>query len=68
LRVMLKLDSQKQAFVDEKRRAKAQTPLRGPILGDMYRMPRLYEEVWLFEDSDIGVPSASELIHMMVRM
>jgi hypothetical protein len=34
----------------------------------MYRMPRLYEEVWLFEDSDIGVPSASELIHMMVRM
>lgn len=68
LRVMLKLDSKKQAYVDEKRRANAKTPLKGPILGDMYRMPRLYEEVWLFEDSDTGVPTASELIHMMVRM
>lgn len=68
LRVMLKLDSKKQAYVDEKRRANAKTPLKGPILGDMYRMPRLYEEVWLFEDSDMGVPTASELIHMMVRM
>ena len=38
------------------------------MLGDIYRMPRLYEEVWLFKDSDTGVPTASELIHMMVRM
>tara|TARA_B100000003_G_scaffold145572_1_gene130850 strand:+ start:271 stop:768 length:498 start_codon:yes stop_codon:yes gene_type:complete len=68
LRVLLKLDSKKQAFVDEKRRANAQTPLKGPMLGDIYRMPRLYEEVWLFKDSDTGVPTASELIHMMVRM
>ena len=68
LRVLLKLDSKKQAFVDEKRRANAQTPLKGPMLGDIYRMPRLYEEVWLFKDSNSGVPTASELIHMMVRM
>ena len=37
LRVLLKLDSKKQAFVDEKRRANAQTPLKGPMLGDIWQ-------------------------------
>jgi hypothetical protein len=42
--------------------------MKGPNIGDMYRMPRLFEEVWLYEDSNVDEPTISDLIHMNIGM
>jgi hypothetical protein len=42
----------------------------GPKVGDMYRLPKLYEEIWLYEDPAHGDDDVTdaELLEMMVDM
>jgi hypothetical protein len=69
LAIVLKIEAQKKALMQQRRRERgAKRPLKGPNLGDMYRMPRLFEEVWLYEDSNVDEPTTSDLIHMNVGM
>ena len=42
----------------------------GPKVGDMYRLPKLYEEIWLYEDPANGDDDVTdaELLEMLVDM
>lgn len=69
LQVALRRDAKKQNLLDRVRRARASlVPLKGPDLGNMYRCPILYEELWLYEDEDAEEPTRADLIHMSVAM
>jgi hypothetical protein len=67
LKHALKKEAIRDAEIEANRRS-GKPQLAGPKVGDRYRLPRLYEEVWLFEDADVDEPSDSDLIHMLVDM
>ena len=69
LSIVLKIEAQKKAQMQQRRRQRGlKRPMKGPDIGDMYRMPRLFEEVWLYEDSNVDEPTISDLIHMNIGM
>ena len=69
LSIVLKIEAKKKAQMEQRRRQRGlKRPMKGPNIGDMYRMPRLFEEVWLYEDSNVDEPTISDLIHMNIGM
>ena len=66
---ILQLEAEKEAGVARERieRGAKRTRIPGPDVGGMYELPKLYEEVWLFENSNVEEPTDSDLIHMLVN-
>jgi len=63
----------KQDRFRQERAAMANTGPRvpnGPKVGDMYRLPKLYEEIWLYEDPALGDDDVTdgELLELLVDM
>lgn len=66
---ILQLEAEKEADVERERRERGANRKRtpGPDVGDMYELPKLYEEAWLFENANVEEPTDSDLIHMLVN-
>ena len=66
---ILQLEAEKEADVARERRERGANRKRtpGPDVGDMYELPKLYEEAWLFENANVEEPTDSDLIHMLVN-
>ena len=66
---ILQLEAAKEADVERERRERGANRKRtpGPDVGDMYELPKLYEEAWLFENANVEEPTDSDLIHMLVN-
>ncbi|OUS48950.1 hypothetical protein BE221DRAFT_203245 [Ostreococcus tauri] len=69
LQKALRREAQKKDLLYQQRRQRTFiVPYKGPDVGNMYRTPRLLEDVWLYEDDTVAKPNNADLIHIAVQM